>query len=222
MLRIVIGLDYSAKKSFVYSSLPPSPLLHSPTLNPSLPLSLSIRFPFSLPFFPLSPSLSLLPLSLSTLPQSLSLSPPLPLPQSPSIPRPLPFPLSPSPENSASDYVLFQAGSTIREAIIREWELLSRQERDALRGYILHYITTKPKCVCVCACVCVCVCCVCGYTCILQTPSLPLSTSPPSPLSPPHSLLPPHPPSVWCLCEGAAATHCGSDGKESDTGRQSS
>ena len=50
-----------------------------------------------------------------------------------------------TPENSGSDYVLFQAGSTVRDAVIREWEVLSGEERVGLRGYLLHYITSRPE-----------------------------------------------------------------------------
>lgn len=57
---------------------------------------------------------------------------------------PIPTCMCPPPEHSGSDYVLFQAGSTMREAIIREWEILTVDERGALRRYILHYITNKP------------------------------------------------------------------------------
>ena len=50
-----------------------------------------------------------------------------------------------TPENSSSDYVLFQAGSTVRDAVVREWEVLSGGERVGLRGYLLHYITSRPE-----------------------------------------------------------------------------
>ncbi len=54
-------------------------------------------------------------------------------------------PLSPSSsEHSQSEYVLFQAGSTIREAVLREWAILPAEEKDALRAYLLHYLTSNP------------------------------------------------------------------------------
>ena len=65
---------------------------------------------------------------------------------SPTLSTLLPYPLHPStPENSSSDYVLFQAGSTVRDAVVREWEVLSGGERVGLRGYLLHYITSRPE-----------------------------------------------------------------------------
>ena len=60
-------------------------------------------------------------------------------------PSPSPFPLSLSSpsEQSQSDYVLFQACSIMREGLVREWEVLGVEEKEALRGYILHYITSR-------------------------------------------------------------------------------
>ena len=48
------------------------------------------------------------------------------------------FPL----ENSRSDFVQFQAASTIREASMREWSIL---EKTALRGYLVQFLTAHPR-----------------------------------------------------------------------------
>ncbi|KAK3097618.1 hypothetical protein FSP39_011440 [Pinctada imbricata] len=44
-------------------------------------------------------------------------------------------------ENSKCDYVLFQAATTIKEAIIREWSLLAGEDIESLRSFLLQYIT---------------------------------------------------------------------------------
>ncbi|KAL5457574.1 hypothetical protein EMCRGX_G034846 [Ephydatia muelleri] len=46
-------------------------------------------------------------------------------------------------EHSHSEYVLFQAASTIKEGVIREWHVLSSLEKEHLRDFILHYLTTR-------------------------------------------------------------------------------
>ena len=140
-------------RSLPLSTLPSLPVSYPPSLHPTLPPSIlpSLSPPYppcilpSLPP-PYPPSLhpTLPPSTLPSLPPSYppSLHPTLPPCILPSLSPPYP----PShPEHSGSDYVLFQAGSTMREAVIREWRVLTGDERDALRGYILHYITTKPE-----------------------------------------------------------------------------
>ena len=52
---------------------------------------------------------------------------------------------SSSPENSQSDFVLFQSISTIREAVIREWPILPAEEKVELRGYLMQYLTSHPS-----------------------------------------------------------------------------
>ncbi|XP_076466305.1 exportin-4-like isoform X2 [Babylonia areolata] len=44
-------------------------------------------------------------------------------------------------ENSSFDYVLFQAATTIKEAIVREWTLLNAQDIESLRSFLLRFIT---------------------------------------------------------------------------------
>ncbi|XP_041355105.1 exportin-4-like [Gigantopelta aegis] len=44
-------------------------------------------------------------------------------------------------ENSKIDYVLFQGATTIKEAIVREWTLLSAEDVESLRSFLLRYIT---------------------------------------------------------------------------------
>ncbi|VDI81588.1 Hypothetical predicted protein [Mytilus galloprovincialis] len=44
-------------------------------------------------------------------------------------------------ENSKCDYVLFQAATTIKESVIREWALLEATDIEALRSFLLHFIT---------------------------------------------------------------------------------
>ncbi|CAG5123634.1 unnamed protein product [Candidula unifasciata] len=44
-------------------------------------------------------------------------------------------------ENSKNDYSLFQAATTIKEAIIRDWSLMSSDSVEALRSFLLRYIT---------------------------------------------------------------------------------
>ena len=48
-------------------------------------------------------------------------------------------------EHSHSEYVLFQAASTIKEGVIREWHVLSSLEKEHLRDFILHYLTTRAE-----------------------------------------------------------------------------
>ena len=47
-------------------------------------------------------------------------------------------------ENSRSDFVQFQAASTIREASMREWSVLPLEEKTALRGYLVQFLTAHP------------------------------------------------------------------------------
>ncbi|XP_069125670.1 exportin-4-like isoform X1 [Argopecten irradians] len=44
-------------------------------------------------------------------------------------------------ENSKCDYVLFQAATTIKEGVIREWSLLSSEDVESLRSFLLRFIT---------------------------------------------------------------------------------
>ncbi|RUS87296.1 hypothetical protein EGW08_004976 [Elysia chlorotica] len=44
-------------------------------------------------------------------------------------------------ENSKSDYTLFQAATTIKEAIIRDWALMNPESVEGLRSFLLRYIT---------------------------------------------------------------------------------
>ncbi|GFR98346.1 exportin-4-like [Elysia marginata] len=44
-------------------------------------------------------------------------------------------------ENSKSDYTLFQAATTIKEAIIRDWSLMNPEAIEGLRSFLLRYIT---------------------------------------------------------------------------------
>ncbi|OWF40176.1 Exportin-4 [Mizuhopecten yessoensis] len=44
-------------------------------------------------------------------------------------------------ENSKCDYVLFQAATTIKEAVIREWSILSSEDVESLRSFLLRFIT---------------------------------------------------------------------------------
>ncbi|KAL5009683.1 hypothetical protein ScPMuIL_011988 [Solemya velum] len=44
-------------------------------------------------------------------------------------------------ENSKCDYVLFQAATTIKESVVREWTLLSAEDIESLRSFLLRFIT---------------------------------------------------------------------------------
>ena len=48
-------------------------------------------------------------------------------------------------ENSQIDFVLFQSASVMRDTVIREWQLLSEEEKAGLRQYLLHYLTSRPS-----------------------------------------------------------------------------
>ena len=50
-------------------------------------------------------------------------------------------------ENSSVDYVLFQAATTIKEAIVREWTLLNAADIESLRSFLLRFITKNIRCV---------------------------------------------------------------------------
>ncbi|XP_070568372.1 exportin-4-like isoform X2 [Ptychodera flava] len=47
-------------------------------------------------------------------------------------------------ENTKVDYVLFQAASTIKEAVAREWMLLDKSDIESMRTFLLRYVTQKP------------------------------------------------------------------------------
>ena len=56
--------------------------------------------------------------------------------------------LPPNPiliEHTQSDYALFEAATTLREAVVREWSLLSVEQKNSLRQYIMQYIISKPR-----------------------------------------------------------------------------
>uniref|UniRef100_A0A0L8FKH8 Exportin-4 n=1 Tax=Octopus bimaculoides TaxID=37653 RepID=A0A0L8FKH8_OCTBM len=44
-------------------------------------------------------------------------------------------------ENCQCDYVLFQAATTIKEGVVREWLLLSSEQIESLRSFLLRFIT---------------------------------------------------------------------------------
>lgn len=46
-------------------------------------------------------------------------------------------------EKSSSDYVLFEAASLVKTALIREWSLLSDSDITSLRVYLLNYLMRK-------------------------------------------------------------------------------
>lgn len=48
-------------------------------------------------------------------------------------------------EKSASDYVLFEAAGLIKTALIREWNLLSENDINSLREYLLNYLLRKES-----------------------------------------------------------------------------
>ena len=48
-------------------------------------------------------------------------------------------------ENCKVDYVLFESATTLKEAIIREWNLLQKQDIDSLCAFLLNYITQQKR-----------------------------------------------------------------------------
>ncbi|XP_077977331.1 exportin-4-like [Glandiceps talaboti] len=48
-------------------------------------------------------------------------------------------------ENSKVDYVLFQAASTIKEGVAREWVLLDKVQVESMRSFLLRYVMEKPQ-----------------------------------------------------------------------------
>lgn len=46
-------------------------------------------------------------------------------------------------ETSGSEYVLFEAASLIKTALIKEWELLSEPDTISLRQYMLEYLLNR-------------------------------------------------------------------------------
>ena len=44
-------------------------------------------------------------------------------------------------DNCSNGYVVFQASQTIKEAVVREWTLLSPADVENLRSFLLHYVT---------------------------------------------------------------------------------
>ncbi|PIK52923.1 putative exportin-4 [Apostichopus japonicus] len=53
-------------------------------------------------------------------------------------------------ENSKSDYVLFQVASTVKEAMIREWTLLSPEQINHMRTFLMKYVTQNIGISCIC------------------------------------------------------------------------
>ena len=41
------------------------------------------------------------------------------------------------------DYVLFEAATTLKEAVVREWNLLRKQDIDGLCSFLLNYVTQQ-------------------------------------------------------------------------------
>ena len=48
-------------------------------------------------------------------------------------------------ETCKVDYVLFEAATTIKEAVIREWALLAKQEIDSICSFLLCCVTERPN-----------------------------------------------------------------------------
>eukprot|EP00794_Sanderia_malayensis_P000266 gene266-889_t len=48
-------------------------------------------------------------------------------------------------ETSKVDYVLFECASTLKEAIVREWSLLEKQDTDGLCTFLLTYVTHRKN-----------------------------------------------------------------------------
>lgn len=46
-------------------------------------------------------------------------------------------------EKSGSEYVLFEAATLLKAALIREWSLLSEDDLSSLRQYLLNYLLNK-------------------------------------------------------------------------------
>ena len=53
--------------------------------------------------------------------------------------------VSTSIEHTQSDYVLFEAASTLREAVVREWSILTLEHKNSLRHYLMTYIMQRPS-----------------------------------------------------------------------------
>ena len=47
------------------------------------------------------------------------------------------------PETCTVEYVLFEAATTLKEAIIREWSLLEKSQIEQLCGFLLQSVTEK-------------------------------------------------------------------------------
>eukprot|EP00795_Rhopilema_esculentum_P017243 gene17243-8804_t len=48
-------------------------------------------------------------------------------------------------ENCRMDYVLFEAATTLKEAVVREWNLLQKQDIDGLCSFLLNYVTQQKS-----------------------------------------------------------------------------
>jgi len=49
------------------------------------------------------------------------------------------------PEQSSDDYVMFQAASAIKDAVLREWSLLSKDDIESLRTFLLAFALQKQR-----------------------------------------------------------------------------
>lgn len=47
-------------------------------------------------------------------------------------------------ETSTVDYVIFETAGTLKDAIVREWNMLQDEDIMSLRQYLLQYIMGKP------------------------------------------------------------------------------
>lgn len=43
------------------------------------------------------------------------------------------------------DFVLFQSASVMRDAVMREWQILTAEEKAELRQYLLHFLTSRTS-----------------------------------------------------------------------------
>ena len=48
-------------------------------------------------------------------------------------------------ENCQVGYVLFEAATALKEAVIREWNMLEKQDIDSLCAFLLNYITQQKR-----------------------------------------------------------------------------
>ncbi|XP_071955681.1 exportin-4-like [Antedon mediterranea] len=48
-------------------------------------------------------------------------------------------------EHSKHDYVLFQAATTIKDVVVRNWKELDKNEIESVRSFLLHFVTQKQS-----------------------------------------------------------------------------